>query len=384
MEAAKTIYWPAVNNIGPGALNSVGPQIKELGYKKALLVTDDMLIKAGIARQVADALDEAGIAYSIYSDIQPNPTMKNVHDGLAVYQADSCDCIVSVGGGSPQDAAKGIAILVTNGGEIKDYEGIFKSTKKSAPIVAINTTAGTASEVTINYVITNEDTHIKMVMVDKNCLPEISVNDPLLMVNKPAVLTAATGMDALTHALEAYVSSGAYGLTDAIALESIRLIAESLETAVKDGKNVEARNKMAYASFIAGLSFNNAGLGYVHSMAHQLGGKYDLPHGVCNAVLLPVVEEFNATHTGDKLRKVAEIFGEDTTGLSTEEANAKAIEAIRKLSASVGIPKGLKELGVQEEDFEEMAENALKDACAGCNPRPVDLAQTIELYRKAM
>ncbi len=384
MDTAKTIYWPAVNNIGPGALKSVGSQVKELGYKKALIVTDDVLIEAGIVRQVTDVLDEAGVEYSIYSDIQPNPTMKNVHDGLAAYQADGCDFIVSVGGGSPQDAAKGIAILVTNGGEIKDYEGIFKSGKKSAPIVAINTTAGTASEVTINYVITNEDTHIKMVMVDKNCLPEISVNDPLLMVNKPAALTAATGMDALTHAIEAYVSSGAYGLTDAIALESIRLIAESLETAVKDGKNVEARNKMAYASFIAGLSFNNAGLGYVHSMAHQLGGKYDLPHGVCNAVLLPVVEEFNATHTGDKLRKIAEIFGEDTMGLSTEEANAKAIAAIRKLSASVGIPKGLKELGVKEEDFEEMAENALKDACAGCNPRPVDLAQTIELYRKAM
>lgn len=384
MEAARTIYWPAVNNVGPGALKNVGPQVKELGYKKALLVTDDFLIKAGVAKQATDVLDEAGIAYVVYSDIQPNPTMKNVHDGLAVYQSEKCDFILSVGGGSPQDAAKGIAILATNGGHIKDYEGIFKSSKKSAPIIAVNTTAGTASEVTINYVITNEETHIKMVMVDKNCLPEISVNDPLLMVNKPAALTAATGMDALTHAVEAYVSTGAYGLTDAIALESIRLIAESLEDAVKDGKNIEARNKMAYASFIAGLSFNNAGLGFVHSMAHQLGGKYDLPHGVCNAVLLPVVEEFNATHTGDKLRKVAEIFGEDVAGLTTEQANAKAIEAIRKLSAKVGIPSGLTELGVKEEDIQEMAENALKDACAGCNPRPVDLAQTIELYKKAL
>ncbi|WP_434777417.1 iron-containing alcohol dehydrogenase [Neisseria sp. Ec49-e6-T10] len=384
METAKTIYWPAINNIGPDSLKLVGPQVKELGYKKALLVSDQPLIDAGIVKKVTDVLDESGIQYHIYSQIQPNPTMKNVHDGLVAYQTEQCDFIVSVGGGSPQDAAKAIAILVTNGGEIKDYEGIFKSTKKSAPIVAINTTAGTASEVTINYVITNEDTHIKMVMVDKNCLPAISVNDPLLMLNKPVSLTAATGMDALTHAIEAYVSTGAYGLTDAIALESIRLIAQSLETAVQDGQNIEARNNMAYASFIAGLSFNNAGLGYVHSMAHQLGGMYDLPHGVCNAILLPVVEEFNASHTGDKLRKIAEIFGEDTTHLSTEEANAKAIAAIRQLSARIGIPKGLKELSVKESDFETMAQNALKDACAGCNPRPVNLEQTIALYQKAM
>lgn len=380
---AKTIYWPAMNNIGPDSLKLIEAQLPDLGYKKALLVTDKVLIEAGIVKKVTDVLDTAKVAYAICSDIQPNPTMKNVHDGLKMYQTEACDCIVSVGGGSPQDAAKGIAILTTNGGKISDYEGLFKSKKKSAPIIAINTTAGTASEVTINYVITNENTHIKMVMVDKNCLPEISVNDPLLMLKKPKDLTAATGMDALTHAIEAYVSAGAYGLTDAIALESIRLIVKSLKNAVDDGQNIEARNGMAYASFIAGLSFNNTGLGFVHSMAHQLGGKYDLPHGVCNAVLLPVVEEFNATHTGEKLRKIAEVFGEKVEGLSKEEVDKKAIAAIRQLSKQVGIPAGLKELGVKEADFKEMAENALKDACAGTNPRPVTLEETIALYKTA-
>lgn len=258
------------------------------------------------------------------------------------------------------------------------------SKHKSVPIIAINTTAGTASEVTINYVITNEDTHIKMVMVDKNCLASIAVSDPELMTGKPADLTAATGMDALTHAIEAYVSTGAYELTDVLALEAVKLIGESLEDAVKDGNNIEARSKMAYASYIAGMSFNNAGLGYVHSMAHQLGGFYNLPHGVCNAILLPHVEKFNSANTGDKLRKVAEILGENVEGLSVEEANAKAIEAIMKLSERVGIPKGLKELGVKEEDFKVMAENALKDVCAGTNPREVTLEDTIALYKEAL
>lgn len=384
METAKTIYWPAINIIGPNAIKEVGPNVQELGYKKALVVTDDVLIQTGVVKQVTDELDKFNIPYGIFSNLKPNPTMKNVHDGLDAYFSAGCDFIISIGGGSPQDTAKGIAILATNGGHIKDYEGVAKSSKKCAPIVAINTTAGTASEVTINYVITNEDTHVKMLMIDKNSLPTVSINDPILMLKKPAGLTAATGMDALTHAIEAYVAKGSYGLMDAIALESIRLIAESLETAVKDGNNIDARNKMAYASFIAGLSFNNAGLGFVHSMAHQLGGMYDLPHGVCNAVLLPVVEEFNATHTGDKLRKVAELFGEDVAGLTTEQANKKAIAAIRTLSASIGIPKGLKELGVKETDFKVMAENALKDACTGGNPRPVSLEEAIELYRKAM
>ena len=384
MKASRRIYWPAVTLIGPGCVKEIGTDIKDLGLKKALVVTDNVLVKIGVVKKVTDVLDASGVSYVVVDDIQPNPTMKNVNDGLNVYKAENCDFIISIGGGSPQDAGKAVGILVTNGGEIKDYEGINKSKKKSVPIIAINTTAGTASEVTINYVITNEETHIKMVMVDKNSLASIAVSDPELMTGKPADLTAATGMDALTHAIEAYVSSGAYELTDVLALEAVKLIKESLEDAVKDGNNIEARSKMAYASYIAGMSFNNAGLGYVHSMAHQLGGFYNLPHGVCNAILLPHVEKFNAANTGDKLRKIAEIFGENVEGLSVEEANAKAIEAIMKLSERVGIPKGLKELGVKEEDFRVMAENALKDACAGTNPRNITLEETIALYKEAL
>ena len=384
MKASRRIYWPAVTLIGPGCVKEIGADIKDLGLKKALVVTDNVLVKIGVVKKVTDVLDESGVSYVVVDDIQPNPTMKNIHDGLNIYKAENCDFIISIGGGSPQDAGKAIGILATNGGEIKDYEGINMSKHKSVPIIAINTTAGTASEVTINYVITNEDTHIKMVMVDKNCLASIAVSDPELMTGKPADLTAATGMDALTHAIEAYVSTGAYELTDVLALEAVKLIGESLEDAVKDGDNIEARSKMAYASYIAGMSFNNAGLGYVHSMAHQLGGFYNLPHGVCNAILLPHVEKFNSANTGDKLRKVAEILGENVEGLSVEEANAKAIEAIMKLSERVGIPKGLKELGVKEEDFKVMAENALKDVCAGTNPREVTLEDTIALYKEAL
>ena len=384
MNVSRRIYWPAVTLIGPGCVKEIGGDIKDLGLEKALVVTDKVLIEIGVVKKVTDVLDESGIKYKIVDDIRPNPTMKNMHDGLKVYQENKCDFIISIGGGSPQDAGKAIGILATNGGEIKDYEGVNVSKKKSVPIIAINTTAGTASEVTINYVITNEDTHIKMVMVDKNSLATIAVSDPELMVAKPAGLTAATGMDALTHAVEALVSKGAYELTDVLALEAIKLIGESLEDAVKDGKNIEARSKMAYASYIAGMSFNNAGLGYVHSMAHQLGGFYDLPHGVCNAILLPHVEKFNSKATGDKLREVARALGENVDGLTTEEANEKAIEAIKRLSKSVGIPSGLAELGVKEEDFKVMAENALKDACAPGNPRDVTLEETIEIFREAL
>ncbi|WP_434778152.1 iron-containing alcohol dehydrogenase [Neisseria sp. Ec49-e6-T10] len=383
MQATRTIYWPSVTLIGPNSTTEIGMHIKDLGLQKALVVTDKVLTQNGIVEKVTQVLDNNSIKYAVFNDIKPNPTMKNVHDGLDAYQNNKCDFIISIGGGSPQDAAKAIGILATNGGKIKDYEGIAKSKHKSAPIVAINTTAGTASEVTINYVITNEDTHVKMLMVDKNSLATIAVSDPLLMLEKPASLTAATGMDALTHAIEAYVSTGAYELTDVLALEAIKLIGESLEAAVKDGQNVEARSKMAYASYIAGMSFNNAGLGYVHSMAHQLGGQYDLPHGVCNAILLPYIEKFNAVATGDKLRKVAELLGEKTDGLSTQQANDKAIEAIKKLSQNIGIPQGLKGLGVKPEDFKTMAENALKDACTGSNPREVTLEDTIALYQEA-
>ncbi|RED48425.1 iron-containing alcohol dehydrogenase [Seonamhaeicola aphaedonensis] len=384
MTQSKRIYLPPLSLIGPGALEDLAEELKTLPYKKALFVTDNVLVKIGIVEKVLDIIKSSNIEIVLFDDVQPNPTVKNVDDGLKLLKDNSCDFILTLGGGSPQDCGKAIGILATNGGNIADYEGIHVSKNTSLPIIAINTTAGTASEVTINYVITDEKRHIKMVMVDKNCLVSIAVNDPKLMIGKPAALTAATGMDALTHAIETYVTKGAFGWSDALALEAIKLISQSLEKAVVDGNDLEARNKMAWGQFIAGQAFSNAGLGYVHSMAHQLGGMYDLPHGVANAILLPHVEQFNIPGCANKLKCVAKAMGVQVSGMSdTEGANA-AIEAIKTLSKSVGIPSGLRELGVKEEDFEEMAKNALADVCTGGNPREVTLEDTISIYKAAM
>lgn len=384
MLSVRRMYWPALNLVGPGAVKEIGAEIKNLGLKKVLIVTDKVLNDLGVVKQIIDVLEKENVKFAIFDEVQPNPTMKNCHDGLDKFNAENCDSIISIGGGSPQDCAKAVGILKTNGGKISDYEGIFVSKNKSVPIVAVNTTAGTASEVTINYVITDEVRHIKMVMVDPNSLATISVNDPELMINKPAGLTAATGMDALTHAIESYITAGAFRLSDTLSLEAIKLIGESLETAVKDGKNIEARSKMAWASYTAGLSFSNAGLGIVHSMAHQLGSEYNLPHGVANAVLLPHVEEFNMDACGEKFRDIAKALGTCTKDMTTEEVNKVAIQAIKDLSAKVGIPKGLKELGVKEEDFGKLADQALADACTGGNPKKVSKEDIIAIYMKAM
>lgn len=383
METAKRIYLPPLSLVGPGALQELKEDLKSGSLKKALLVTDAVLVKIGLAAEVESVFKEAGLEYLIFDQVKQNPTVKNVNEGLKVFKKYSCDCIITLGGGSPQDCGKAIGILATNGGKIEDYEGIHKSVKKSVPVIAINTTAGTASEITINYVITDESRKVKMVMVDKNCLVDIAVNDPLLMLKMPASLTAATGMDALTHAVEAYITKGAFDWSDNLALHSIKLIGESLRDAVADGSNVAARNKMAWGQFIAGQAFSNCGLGFVHSMAHQLGGQYDLPHGVCNAVLLPHVAKFNAPVCGDKFRDIAGALGVDTSGMTVQEANEEAINAIRKLSVDVGIPSGLKELGVKENDFIQMAKNALLDVCTGGNPRKVTLEDTIEIYQSA-
>ena len=384
METAKRIYLPPVSLIGPDALQELKDDLISSNFNKVLLVTDSVLVKIGISAKVEKLLKECELDYVIFDAVNENPTVKNVNDGLRSYQENGCDCIITLGGGSPQDCGKAIGILATNGGNIEDYEGIHKSAKKSAPIIAINTTAGTASEITINYVITDEKRKVKMVIVDKNCLVDIAVNDPMLMLNKPAALTAATGMDALTHAVEAYVSVGAFDWSDNLALHAIKLISESLRDAVNDGQNIEARSKMAWGQFIAGQAFSNCGLGYVHSMAHQLGGTYNLPHGVCNAILLPHVEAFNASECGDKFRDIAEAMGVSTSGMNTEKANEAAINAIKKLSEDVGIPSGLKELGVKESDFEAMAKNALLDICKGGNPKAINLEQTIEIYKLAL
>ncbi|CJT85785.1 alcohol dehydrogenase [Streptococcus pneumoniae] len=354
-------YVPAVNLIGKGVVNEVGPYIKELGYKKALLVTDKYIEGSDILPKTLKPLDTEGIEYVIFSDVEPNPTCKNVTDGVAALQEHGCDFIISLGGGSPQDAASCISIMATNGGKPQDYEGLHKSAKKGLPVVAINTTAGTSAEITINYVITDEERKVKMVMVDKNSLALISVNDPELMLSKPKGLTAATGMDALTHAVEALVTPGAYDVTKKLSIGAIELIKEYLPRAVENGHDIEAREGMVNAIFLGGMSFNNAGLGYVHSMAHQLGAVYNLPHGVCCAMLLPVIERENAKRVPEAFRNVAKALGLHVEGKSDQECADYAIVEIEKLSETVGIPKKLTELGIEEKDFdfEYLSKNAL-------------------------
>jgi alcohol dehydrogenase len=370
--------------MGPGCAKEVGPKAKELGAKKALLVTDAGLMKMGVADTIAGYIKEAGVDVVIYPGAEPNPTDKNVHDGVKVFQDESCDFIVSLGGGSSHDCAKGIGLVTAGGGHIRDYEGVDKSTVPMTPLIAINTTAGTASEMTRFCIITNTDTHVKMAIVDWRCTPLIAVDDPVLMLGKPPALTAATGMDALTHAVEAYVSTIATPITDACAEKAIRLIAEWLRPAVAMGANIEARDAMCYAQYLAGMAFNNASLGYVHAMAHQLGGFYNLPHGVCNAILLPSVCDFNMIACPDRFADIAEFMGVDTTGMPVTEAAKAGIDAIRELSVSIGIPAGLKELDVKEEDLKTMAENAQKDACMLTNPRKATLDQVIDIYKTAM
>lgn len=375
-------YIPPVNLMGRGCLKELKEPIRKLGCKKALVVSDGFLKKNGTVEKVTAILDAVDMGYAVYTEAKPNPTIDNVNKGLEILLKENCDFIVSVGGGSPQDCGKAIAVLAANGGQITDYEGINKSAKKSLPIVAITTTAGTSAEVTINYVITDEKRHVKMIMVDSNTLAEITVNDPELMLEKPAALTAATGMDALTHAVEAVVAKGAMDVTDATALYAIKQIFEYLPRAVKDGNDIEAREQMGYACFLNGIAFSNAGLGNVHAMAHQLGGLYDLPHGVCNAMLLPVVEEENAKHVPERFRLIAEAAGCDTKGKSDQQCVDDVIRKMKELSKEVNIPESLKELGVDEPDFDLLAENAMKDACAGANPVFFDKDRIVELFKK--
>mgnify|MGYP001113662279 CR=1 FL=1 len=377
-------FIPTVSLMGVGCSKETGAQAKALGATKLLIVTDAGLSKMGVAAQIKEQLEAAGLQAVIFDGAEPNPTDLNVHDGVKVYQENKCDGIVSLGGGSSHDCAKGVGLVIGNGGHIRDFEGVNKSTKPMPPFLAINTTAGTASEMTRFCIITNTDTHVKMAIVDWRCTPNIAINDPVLMVGKPAALTAATGMDALTHAVEAYVSIIATPITDACAIKAIELIAKNLSAAVANGENLEARDRMAYAEYLAGMAFNNASLGYVHSMAHQLGGFYNLPHGVCNAILLPAVCEFNLIACPERFADIAVALGENIAGLSVTEAAEKAIASIRKLSRSIGIPAGLKELGVKEEDLKVMAENAKKDACQLTNPRKASLEQVVDIFKAAM
>lgn len=382
--SVNTYFIPTINSIGQGSVNEVGNHIKSLGGNKVLIVTDEMLAKLGMAEKVKGILVEAGLKVVIFDGAQPNPTDLNVAAALAMWNEQSCDSIVSLGGGSSHDCAKGLGLVAANGGNIRDYEGLDKSTKKFPPFVAVNTTAGTGSEMTRFCIITNTSRKVKMAIVDWRVTPNVSINDPELMVGMPPALTAATGMDALTHSIEAYVSSAATPLTDSAALMAIKLISKYLPKAVANGTNMEAREKMAYAQFLGGMAFNNASLGYVHAMAHQLGGFYNLPHGVCNAILLPIVSKFNILASAEKFQDIAIAMGENVTGLSVNDAAHVAIDSIVRLSKCVGIPSGLTELGVKEEDFEVMATNAKADACQFTNPRLATLQQVIELFRQAL
>jgi alcohol dehydrogenase len=381
---SSTFFIPSVNMMGIGSLNEAMDAIRKYGFRHALIVTDAGLAKAGVADKVATLLREQDINATIFDGAKPNPTVSNVEKGLEQLKLSGADFIISLGGGSPHDCAKGIALVAANGGEISDYEGVDQSAKPQLPLIAINTTAGTASEMTRFCIITDETRHVKMAIVDRNVTPLLSVNDPALMAAMPKGLTAATGMDALTHAIEAYVSTAATPITDACALKAVELISANLRTAVANGNDMPARENMAYAQFLAGMAFNNASLGYVHAMAHQLGGFYDLPHGVCNAVLLPHVESFNAGVCPARLKDVATAMGIDTQRLDNTEGAAAAIAAIRKLSGDIGIPGGLAELGAKADDIPTLAANAMKDACGFTNPRPANQSEIEEIFRIAM
>ncbi len=379
-----TFYIPTINLMGKGCLDEAVQTIKNFGYKKALVVTDSVLVQVGLVGKVTNKLNELGVETVIFDGTKPNPTIKNVEDGLAMLQSNDCDSVITLGGGSPHDCGKGIALVAANGGDIADYEGVDVSEKPQFPLIAINTTAGTASEMTRFCIITDDERHIKMAIVDKHVTPLVSVNDPDLMMEKPKSLTAATGMDALTHAVEAYVSTGATPLTDINALGAIRLIHKSLRQAVNHGDDEQAREDMAYAQFMAGCAFNNASLGYVHAMAHQLGGLLDLPHGICNAVLLPHVQRYNAEVKAARLKDVAECLGVDVSNMTDEEGANAAIEAIEQLSKDVGTFKSLTELGVKDEHIATLSENALKDACGFTNPKQATHEEICQIFRNAM
>jgi alcohol dehydrogenase len=378
-------YIPTVSLMGIGAHKELGQQVKTLGGKRPFLCTDKGITSCAITQRIVDLIkQDAGLDSVVFDDTVPNPTDENVHAGLQVYQDNHCDMIISLGGGSPHDCGKGIGIVASNGGHIRDYEGINKSAKAMPPFIAINTTAGTASEMTRFCIITDTRRKVKMAIVDWRVTPNVAINDPLLMAGMPPALTAATGMDALTHAVEAYVSTIATPVTDACALKAVALVAQNLRAAVANGCDMVARDAMAYAEYLAGMAFNNASLGHVHAMAHQLGGFYDLPHGVCNAILLPHVERFNMIAKLERFADIAVAMGEKIDGLSPRAAAEKALDAIRTLSSDIGIPRGLKELGVREADLAIMAENAQKDACGLTNPRRPTLEQVVEIYRWAL
>lgn len=381
---SSTFFMPPVNIIGENALADAVATLQGYGFKKGLIVTDKFLATSGMADEVIKLLNNVDIEAVVFDGTNPNPTTKNVADGLAILKENECDFVISLGGGSPHDCAKGIALCATNGDDISAFEGLDKTKNPQLPMVAINTTAGTASEMTRFCIITDEERHVKMAIVDKNSTPILSVNDPHMMKGMPKSLTAATGMDAMTHAVEAYISTAANPITDACALQAITLIVENLQAAVANGDDIKARDNMAYAQFLAGMAFNNASLGYVHAMAHQLGGMYDLPHGVCNAVLLPHVLDFNKSAAAARLKDVAKAMHIDVANMSDQEAADAAIAKIREISASIDIPANLTLLNAKEEDIPLLAKNALLDVCSVTNPVQGTQNDVENIFKAAM
>lgn len=368
---------------GAGAIQEIVNEINNHGFKKAFVASDPDLIKFGVTAKVTDLLDAAKIPYEIYSDIKPNPTIANVQNGVEAFKASSADCIVAIGGGSSMDTSKAIGIIITNPefADVRSLEGVAPTKNPCVPIIAVPTTAGTAAEVTINYVITDVEKERKFVCVDTHDMPIVAVVDPEMMSSMPAGLTAATGMDALTHAIEGYTTRAAWEMTDMFHLEAIRLISKNLRGAVKNTK--EGREGMALGQYIAGMGFSNVGLGIDHAMAHTLSAHYDTPHGVACAMFLPISMEFNREYTGERLREVARAMGvEGVDEMSQEEYRDAAIEAVKKLSADVGIPTTLDK--IREEDLDTLATDALNDACYPGNPREATKEQVIEMFRMLM
>ncbi|MDR3243328.1 MAG: lactaldehyde reductase [Elusimicrobiota bacterium] len=373
------------NYIGKGCRNELIGELKKRDIKKAFVVTDSDLIKFGVANMVTDILGKAGVQYDIFSNLKANPTIKNVQDGVAAFKKAQPQVIIAIGGGSAIDTAKGIGIIINNPdfANVVSLEGVADTKKKAFPIIAFATTSGTAAEVTINYVITDETSHRKLVCVDPNDIPFLAFNDPEMMVSMPKGLTAATGMDALTHAIEGYITLGANPLSDLLCWSSIKFVSENLKNAVDDGKNMAAREGMAYASYVAGMAFSNVGLGIVHSMAHPLGARFDTPHGLANALLLPYVMEYNKSAAKKKYGAIAQAFGVDIKGMSEDQAADAAIDAVKALSKSVDIPGHLSEIGIKESDLEQLAKDAFIDPCTGGNPRKTSVEDILKIYQTA-
>ncbi len=369
---------------GKGAIAEIATEAKARGFNKALVCSDPDLIKFGVTKKVTDILDGENLAYDIYSDIKPNPTIENVQNGVEAYKKAGADYIIAIGGGSSIDTAKGIGIIITNPefADVRSLEGVAPTKNKCAPIFAVPTTAGTAAEVTINYVITDAENNRKMVCVDVHDIPVCAFVDPDMMSTMPKGLTAATGMDALTHAIEGYITAGAWELSDMFHIKAIEIIARGLRKAVNG--EADGRLDMALGQYVAGMGFSNVGLGIVHSMAHPLGALYDTPHGVANAIILPTVMEYNAEATGEKYREIARAMGvKNVDSMTTEEYRKAAIDAVKQLSVDVGIPADLKEI-VKKEDIPFLAQSAFDDACRPGNPRATSVEEITELYLKLM